>query len=463
MTAEHLTQLMLDVSRLGLLLLAGKLLRVKVPLFRRLYLPSAVIAGLLGLLLGPQVLGHAGVEIVSAELQGAWALYPGRLINVVFACLFLGVALPSWKEVRQEGGPQFCYGWVVGMGQYLIGLLLCVLLLTPLFGVPPFFGCLLEIGFSGGHGTAAGMRGTFETLGFSSGADLGLMSATFGIVFSVVFGMALIQAAVRKGVTRVLRDDDDATGKRTDGLLSEHERMPAAVHTISPLSLESFSFHLAFVGAAIFIGYGILLGIRALSAQMEPDLFRSFPLFPLAMLGGLFLQAAAEKLGPARYLDRGTFERILGVALDFLVVAAVASVRLDVIASYFLPFVILMGVGLAWMLWATWFLAPRMLPDAWFERGIAEFGMQTGVTAMGLLLLRVVDPHYETPAAKSFGFKQMIYEPLLGGGFITASAPLIIVHYGVGTATAVAAATMVIALLPSLFSGRLLRLRNHGQ
>ncbi len=34
--------------------------------------------------------------------------------------------------------------------------------------------------------------------------------------------------------------------------------------------------------------------------------------------------------------------------------------------------------------------------------------MQTGVTALGLLLLRVADPQFETEAAESFGFKQII-------------------------------------------------------
>ncbi len=57
--------------------------------------------------------------------------------------------------------------------------------------------------------------------------------------------------------------------------------------------------------------------------------------------------------------------------------------------------------------------------------------MQTGVTALGLLLLRVADPQFETEAAESFGFKQIVYEPLMGGGFITASAPILIVSFGV--------------------------------
>ena len=36
------------------------------------------------------------------------------------------------------------------------------LVLTPLFGVPPVFGNLIEIGFEGGHGTVGGMESDLE-------------------------------------------------------------------------------------------------------------------------------------------------------------------------------------------------------------------------------------------------------------------------------------------------------------
>ncbi|MBM3306382.1 MAG: hypothetical protein FJY79_10660 [Candidatus Aminicenantes bacterium] len=186
---------------------------------------------------------------------------------------------------------------------------------------------------------------------------------------------------------------------------------------------------------------------------MKPNLFESFPLFPLAMLGGLLIQIVAGRTGLSEYLDRATFDRILGLALDFLVISAIASIKLDVFLAYFWPFTILMAVGLVWIIFATWFLAPRMLPDAWFERSITEYGMQTGVTAIGLLLLRVADPNFRTPAAKSFGFKQILYEPMLGGGFITAAAPILIFNYGVEESLLVGAGSIVFFLVIALLSG----------
>ncbi|MCP4725714.1 MAG: sodium:glutamate symporter, partial [bacterium] len=237
------------------------------------------------------------------------------------------------------------------------------------------------------------------------------------------------------------------------GLIPEDKREHGSVSTISADALEPFAFHATFVGCAILIGWYLLNFIKGLSAGMEVDLFRSFPLFPLAMIGGLLIQIAAGKTGLDYYFDRNTFNRILGFALDFLVISAISSIKLDVFLNYFWPFIILIIAGLSWVIFATWFIAPRMLPDAWFERGITEYGMQTGVTALGLLLLRVADPKFETPAAESFGFKQIIYEPMMGGGFITAAAPILIASYGTATAYIVGIASVIVALSVAFFSG----------
>jgi len=451
-SGDQLTRLMIDVAWLSLLLLVGKYLRTKVRLFQRLFLPASIVAGFIGLILGPYIVGRHLFTVIPAEMMNSWALYPGLLINVVFACLFLGFAVPSLKSIWREGGPQLCYGWLVGMGQYMVGVGVTLILLKPLFGVPDFFGCLLEIGFSGGHGTAAGMAEAFEDIGFAAGSDLGLMSATVGIISAVVFGMAMVNMAARRGYTKVIKSPKELSREEIRGLIPRDQRPAGSYHTCSPNSLEPFAFHAAFVGVAILIGWYMLNFIKMLSADMKPNLFESFPLFPLTMMGGLLIQIVAGRTGLSEYLDRATFDRILGLALDFLVISAIASIKLDVFLAYFWPFTILMVVGLIWVICATWFIAPRMLPDAWFERSITEYGMQTGVTAIGLMLLRVADPNFRTPAAKSFGFKQILYEPMLGGGFITAAAPILIFNYGVSEALLVGAASILFFLAIAFFS-----------
>ena len=76
-------------------------------------------------------------------------------------------------------------------------------------------------------------------------------------------------------------------------------------------------------------------------------------------------------------------------------------------------------------------IGPRIFDEAWFERSIAEFGQAMGVTATGLMLLRTVDPDNKTVATEAFGYKQLLHEPIMGGGFWTSLAvPLVMFGNG---------------------------------
>jgi ESS family glutamate:Na+ symporter len=70
--------------------------------------------------------------------------------------------------------------------------------------------------------------------------------------------------------------------------------------------------------------------------------------------------------------------------------------------------------GVIWNVFAMLYFSPRLFRFAWFERGIAEFGQASGVTATGLLLLRTVDPESKTGAAVPFAGKQLLHEPFMG-------------------------------------------------
>ena len=99
------------------LLVAGKFARLRIPLLQRLYLPSSIIGGAIGL----AVLSALG-DRVDPEITGAMRKVPGFLINVVFATLFLGTKLPSLKRVVSLAFPQLVLGQIMAWGQYVVGL-----------------------------------------------------------------------------------------------------------------------------------------------------------------------------------------------------------------------------------------------------------------------------------------------------------------------------------------------------
>ena len=440
---EGLFEYFFSLCLLSLFLLIGKLLRAKVKILQTLFLPSSIIAGFVALFLGPYIL-----NIIPANLVTCWSKMPGILISVVFATLFLGVAIPGIKTIWSKGGPLLCFGVIMGIGQYFVALLVVGLILIPLFNVPEVFACILEIGFSGGHGTAAGMTEIFNNLNFPAGGALAQMSATVGIIYAVVIGIVLINVAIRKGNCACLNKKKGIPHYKKTGLIPKQYRESAATGTIATESLDPLTFHFALIGVAILLGWVMQQFVISLN-----PILASFPLFPLAMIGGLIVQGSCTKLKITEYFDKKTFDRIMGFALDFLVASAIASLRLDLFLQNVWPFIILMIVGMLWLLFMVVFIAPRMFPEYWFERGITEFGMQSGVTAIGLLLLRLVDPNYKTGTAEAFGLKQMVYEPMLGGGLITALSPFFIMKFGLWQSVIICAIIMVIFFIISAVNG----------
>ncbi len=416
---------MMSFACLCVLLLVGNWLRLHVKVLRTLYLPSCVIAGLIGLVV-LQVAPRVGLSI-PASFTAGWGSLPGLLINVVFACLFLGVHIPKLRTVWNRSAPQLGYGQIVAWGQYVVGIGLTMFVIKLFWtDVPDMFAGILPVGFEGGHGTAGGMGPVFEKLNWEAGKHLALGSATAGIVSAIVVGMVLVNWAVRKGYTVRKVDPDTVTEDDSIGIIDPERRPSAGRLTVSSDVVETFTVNLAVVGVAILIGVLVKQGLVLLESQVaflrDNNLLSSFPLFPLCMLGGLVVQLVMKAPGQGGLIDAGLMKRIQNSALDFLVVAAIATIQISVFAELWLPFTILVIAGILWNVFCVTVLARRLLPNAWFERAIAEMGQSMGVTATGLLLLRVVDPEYESPAADAFAYKQLLHEPFMGGGLWTGMA-----------------------------------------
>ena len=97
---------------LSILLVLGKVLRSLVPLFQKLYLPSSVIGGLLGL-----VIFSVFADKIPSGIIGGIKKIPGFMINVIFAALFLGTVTPKLKTVFKSAFPQICMGQLLAWGR----------------------------------------------------------------------------------------------------------------------------------------------------------------------------------------------------------------------------------------------------------------------------------------------------------------------------------------------------------
>ncbi len=382
------------------LLLIGKLLRVKIRLIQKLFIPPSLLAGLLGLTFGPNGLGWL-------PLSSNVGTYSAILIAIVFAALPFSSPRFKVKDVARRVGPMWAYSqfgmlfqWAV-MG--LFGLLVLRLIWPEL---NPAFGVMLPTGFYGGHGTAAAIGTAFDGLGWDEAASLGMTTATIGVIVAILGGLLFIKMATRRGQTSYLADFNALPDEYRSGLLPEDKREPTAIGTTSPISIDSHVFHLSLVIVAAFGGYMLSRGVKLLWPALE------LPVFSCAFVVGILFKGVFNRVGAARYIDPKTTVGISSSATDLLVTCGVASIKLGVVVKYALPLIVLTVVGIVLTIFTVFWFGRRLNQKDWFEKSIFAWGWWTGTMAMGIALLRIVDPKMESKAMDDYALAYLPCAPV---------------------------------------------------
>jgi len=454
----------------ALLLAVGNFLRSHFPIFDRIYLPGSVIAGALGLALVQlglrrSLTGDANVHFDHAvETLRGW---PAILIAVVFAAMLLHRHVGRSKVAMRATGCEALMVYIIALGQTAIGLWLTWLVIQPFYNVPNSFGMLIETGFAGGHGTAAAMGQIFSTpqIAFQPGLDLGLLMATAGLVYGTVSGIFWINFAFHFGLALPKLDRSAGTllpGASAPRLLNPvataadsvaaADRAPAT-DSSAPSASVRYVRQMLFIFLALMIGMMLRWFVGYVAeyldgpvATAEPavdqthhapvlaklrwiSLVGAFPLFIYSLMGGWLMARLLIITQRANWMDGRAGATISGWAMDVLVVAAIATLNLDAVATFLVPITLMFLGGAIWSAICLIVLSPKVLPRAhWFELGLINYGMSTGTTATGFVLLRLVDPQLKTEAAKQYALAAPLSAPLVGGGLITIGLPLLVLE-----------------------------------
>ncbi|WDQ14721.1 sodium/glutamate symporter [Rhodopirellula sp. P2] len=476
------------------LMLLGVGLRQQVAWFRQGLIPASLIAGFLGLAVVQWFRWNERdtlEPIVSA--LGPW---PSTLIAVVFAAMLLGKSKqdPSSssqhlvRDVMQQG----LMVWIIVLGQTVVGLWVTWWWIGPQFELPSSAGMLIETGFAGGHGTAAAMGDVFKhpSIGWEEGFDLGVMMATGGLVYGLVSGILWIQLALRRNWIPVAESAEDSVALQTASNPTKSAPRSSAASlgsaridgsVLDPLLLQAIWLALAMgIGVALQGGVGWVaetMGTNASAESVElaavgasetsdtresPDagesqlrsrltlasIVGSFPLFIYTLFGGAIVRMLLRAIGQVHLIDEQTIHRISGTSMDLLVVAAVATLNLAAVASLWVPLAILLMAGSIWSTFCLLFLSRKILPpEKWFPLGLINFGMSTGTTATGFVLLRVVDPELKSGAAEDYALAAPLSAPFIGGGMITVAMPLVVLSRVSIAWPALLLATLLIVLI----------------
>ena len=401
---------------IGILLTLGRRLDSAMKL-ERFGIPIALVVGAIGFFIGP----YGPFSLLPERVLNTWMQLPTPLLTLVFATLMLGRPIPRVSGLWKPVASQALLGLLLGFGQYVVGGIIVLSFLLPYLGVDPLMGCIIEVGFEGGHGAAAIMGESFRKLGFPEGLDLGFAMATVGLLASTFLGSGLV--VIGRFLGWLVPAEQEIKNDLTDADL---EFKP-----FEQLRLLLYNFALA--GLAVLVGILLLYFVRLFSTFMgdiSQEVLMAFPVFPLALMGSFLVRFSLEKTGQTKIVS-SLFQREIGIlSTDLLIITAMAGLNLPLLVNYWVPISILALGGLIWNLAGMLIFSRLFFKEEWFERAIAEFGNSTGVAASGLLLLRLADPRNSTNTLPVFSIKQLFLQPLLSGGLITVIAPLFISNFG---------------------------------
>lgn len=174
----------------------------------------------------------------------------------------------------------------------------------------------------------------------------------------------------------------------------------------------------------------ILAFLRWITNSFGSDIFDQFPLFPFTVIGGFLVQLVLTLRKKEYVVERRTVNEITGLALDLLIAAAIGTMSLAALGANIPALLILTVIAFAWSVFGMLWLGPLIHRKNWFEHSIADYGQSQRNVATGFILADMADPGRTTNAARGYGYKQLIYEPLLGGGIISAFSIPIIMEIG---------------------------------
>lgn len=391
--------LLVDAGLVSLLLLTGKLLRSKVRIVQRFFIPPSLLAGLFGLVLGPEVLGWL-------PFSGNLGTYAGILIALVFACIPFTSAGTRRSDGTSRVGRMWAYSQAGMLLQWALGGALGLWVLGRIWPVPDSFGLSMPAGFCGGHGTAAAIGESFANYGVEEMQSLAMTAATVGIIASVVVGMWLISWGAAHGKTRFLCAFESLSPELRTGILPPDRRRSMGLASFSAISLDSMTFNFAVIALSALGGYGL----AQLIARIWPALM--LPVFSCAFIVALLMRWFLSRVRAEEHLSKPIIGHLSGAFTDYLVAFGVASIRLEIVGRFIVPLLILLAVGLLLTLLYVFWVGARIHRTCPFEKSIFTWGWFTGTMAMGIALLRISDPDGESGCLDDYAYAYLYIAPV---------------------------------------------------
>ncbi len=402
----------------------GVFLKRKVYFFRKYLFPTAIIAGFIGLLLGPEIL-----NIIHLDNERL-----GSLVYHLMAVGFIAIALKKREHTHSKNivnsGIYIVSIYVV---QGIVGFTISLLLVNTFFpDLFPPFGLLLPLGFGQGPGQAYAIGSQWEEIGFFQGGNIGLSIATIGFLWACIVGVIFMNYLVRKGIFKIESD----RGNRKEEKI--HEEMDSGELPLGA-SLDDISIQLFLIGLVYLVTYLTLLGLNTILVSLGTfgetlaQLFWGFH-FIIGTTYAILLRIGFDlfkrmKIMTHEYPNNYMLQRIAGGSFDFMIAAAITAISLKTLRYYMIPTLLITTIGgivtIFFILWMT----RRIFKEDIFENTLAFYGTYTGTISTGMALLKQIDPGFHSRASENivlgsgvallFGFPLMVILNIPIFGYVT--------------------------------------------
>lgn len=375
--------------------LFANVIRQKISFIRKSYIPTAVLAGFILLLLRSLNIVHIRQEFL--EL----ITYHGIAIG------FIAMSLRVKREKTTDTYKVAVKSGALIVSTYLVQAItgLVISLFLVLTFMPQFFpasGILLAMGFGQGPGQANNVGSTYESLGFVGGQSYGLAIAASGYLIACTVGVFFLN----KRKSKITKYTDETSNDTPIDIFQDEDEIPISQ------SIDKLSIQVALIVFVYLLTFGILVGVSRLLSLISPGAANT--LSPI-LWGFNFIFASAIASGVAalisvlrkkgimkrQYQNNYLLNRISGLAFDIMIVAGIASINFTDIAKLWIPFIVTILLGALVTYLYLKFMSNKIYKGYENEAFLSMFGMLTGTISSGVLLVREIDPEYKTPAANN--------------------------------------------------------------
>lgn len=389
--------MIIDLGIISLLILVGKFIRVKVSFVQRFLIPPSVLAGVIGLILGPEVLGWLPF---SSNL--------GTYAGILIAFVFTSIPFTSTSNTKDFSKVKRMWGYSQSgmLLQWAFGGLLGILVLGHFWPLNDSFGISMPAGFCGGHGSAAAIGSAFAELGQDEVLTLAMMAATVGIISSIILGLIFLRIGTRRGYSSCLTQAETLPQELRTGLVSKESRRSIGEEVFSGISISTLTFHISLAAVVVLCGYMISKGAHKAFSGLE------LPVFSCAYIVAIIVKSVLNKTQVKEYICPQTMSGLGGLFTDLLVAFGIASIKISVVSQYLLPLSILFVCGLVLTALYIFVAARFIFKEYWFEKAMFSWGWFTGTMAMGMALLRISDPQSRSKCMDHYAIAYIFIAPV---------------------------------------------------